>query len=210
MLSFVFMRAHTVYIYIPLHLHSRSFIPNVHTLFCPLAHLALRQVHLCSAMGGTNACNMVLTLAVLLMSRQVFVEVHVCSFIFYFLFLIEGLIIFSVKKGGTESQSFFAGNCAPLLHWLEWKHWQKQRLQRRQQVQRKYSAPNKLAANLTTQHLLESTHLQMSSDIFYVCVLYITADAQRLQAEWVRRNTLMGNCVHTVRLCFPVKCRTSQ
>lgn len=100
------MRAHTVYIYIPLHLHSRSFIPNVHTLFCPLAHLALRQVHLCSAMGGTNACNMVLTLAVLLMSRQVFVEVHVCSFIFYFLFLTEGLIIFSVKKGEQNHNHF--------------------------------------------------------------------------------------------------------
>lgn len=78
------MRAHTVYIYIPLHLHSRSFTPNVHTLFCPLAHLALRQVHLCSAMGGTNACNMVLTLAVLLMSRQVFV--HLYSFIYFFYF----------------------------------------------------------------------------------------------------------------------------
>lgn len=104
MLSFVFMRAHTVYIYIPLHLHSRSFIPNVHTLFCPLAHLALRQVHLCSAMGGTNACNMVLTLAVLLMSRQVFV--HLYSFILFFFIFNWRAHHFLCKKGEQNHNHF--------------------------------------------------------------------------------------------------------
>lgn len=79
----LFMCAHTVGIYIPLHSHSRSFFSNVHSLFCALAKLTLRQVHLCSTSGGSNNCNMVLTLAVLLMSRQVFVEVHLWRFFIY-------------------------------------------------------------------------------------------------------------------------------
>lgn len=47
------------------------------------------KVHWCSAMGGTNACDMVLTLAVLLMSRQVHLLVQ--CFFFSFLFLTYGL-----------------------------------------------------------------------------------------------------------------------
>lgn len=159
------MRTHTVDIYVPLHSRSRSYFANVHTLLCPLAQLALGQVHLCRTMGGSNNCNMVLTLAVLLMSRQVCVEVHLWRF-FFLNCRARNIPFFFRKTSESELRlsRFSQENYNRSVKCTEW------RLQR-QQIQPKHSAPDKLASG-PKQNVLKHIHLQRSSYIFYMCLLY--------------------------------------
>lgn len=197
-------------IYIPLHLHSRFLFSNVNRRFCPVAQLALRQVHLCSTMGGSNNCNVVLTLAVLLMSRQVFAEVHLWRVFFFFSH--NNHLLQKQRNQNLDSAIFYRKlqqKCIFIA--LTWektveKNWHLQR----QQIQ--YSAHNKLANNLkkTTKKTYWNPSICKGHPTYFTCACYVTADAQLLVTWWVSRNPLRGNCAHTARLGFWLKCRVSR